>query len=184
MGEIWDRLDGEPLAAFNKFVVYRSLGPGRSLGKAAALYGRSSSRSNRAKLRRPSGRWSTLSVRWAWVSRAQAYDCWVVLSNSDKAILGFYEGVTVAIEKSVRELKETNPKGWKQASQTLATFASFISNGSAKVIGEAAVQLQQLVQEQLHLPPAPQRLLLSSTTSTSSEDAGDGADAYEDRDIE
>jgi hypothetical protein len=71
----WDRDDKEPIVWFNRFEVYRTLGPTRSLVKAE----------NRERLRgingaqkRPtgqaSGQWKRAYEKWHWKARAEAWD--------------------------------------------------------------------------------------------------------------
>ncbi|TAL08417.1 MAG: hypothetical protein EPO02_13110 [Nitrospirae bacterium] len=62
----WGRLPGESSQAFAAFVIYRDLGPHRSLDKAY-------------KVRKPdaakfSGIWSDWQAEHRWLERAQAYD--------------------------------------------------------------------------------------------------------------
>ncbi|MBM5825897.1 MAG: hypothetical protein FJ054_11190 [Cyanobacteria bacterium M_surface_10_m2_119] len=58
----FERLPEEPAGDYAALLLYRDLGPGRSLGQAADVSGRSES-----TLRR-------LAKRWAWQERLEAYD--------------------------------------------------------------------------------------------------------------
>ncbi len=58
----WDRIDGETMAAFEAFVIYRDLGPGRSLSKAAQ------------PLAKTAGTLAEWSAKYSWATRAQAWD--------------------------------------------------------------------------------------------------------------
>ena len=57
------RLEGETSKAFRAFVLYRDLGPERTIDAAFALGGG-----------RASGGWKHWSSRHAWVARAGAFD--------------------------------------------------------------------------------------------------------------
>lgn len=63
----FERMENESAKAFAAFAVYRDLGSGRSLQKAAEMYAGSTSYVAQLK------RWSS---RFDWVARARAYDDW------------------------------------------------------------------------------------------------------------
>lgn len=66
----WERQPGESAKAFEAFKVYRDLGPGRSLDKAAAIYyGWPQEGSRRA-----TGTFNRWSREHAWVERAATHD--------------------------------------------------------------------------------------------------------------
>ena len=64
MRDLWERLQGESTKAYAHFVLYRDMGPERSLRKLAA------DARTRSKLRQLQ-HWSS---RWNWVERCQNYD--------------------------------------------------------------------------------------------------------------
>lgn len=63
--QLWERQDGESSRAYQAFVVYRDLGPERSIDKAIAAAGKA--RGNR-------GHWQRWSSAFRWVDRAAAWD--------------------------------------------------------------------------------------------------------------
>lgn len=66
--ELWERQPREPRQAFAKFCAYRDLGPNRSLAKTAKALGDASVTVRQLE---------TLSARWRWVARAEAWDAMV-----------------------------------------------------------------------------------------------------------
>lgn len=60
--EEWQRQDGEPDPAFSSFVIYRDMGPGRSLSKLAEMTGT------------PLSTEKARSAQWNFRERATAYD--------------------------------------------------------------------------------------------------------------
>ncbi len=62
----WERQDGESSQAFAAFVLYRDLGPHRSLLKAYQRH--------KPDAELLAGLWSEWSARWRWLDRALAYD--------------------------------------------------------------------------------------------------------------
>jgi hypothetical protein len=127
----WDRQDGEPEAAYFRFLCYRNLGPGRSLAKAAALYtrqpaGPGEARKGTRKATSP-GRWHLESSRWAWVSRARAWDCHVLAEHGIDAVLLFVDAVRDAALKVTEALDRLEgPGSWKKATETLRLLGTLI----------------------------------------------------------
>jgi hypothetical protein len=67
----WDRLPNEPMLWFNRFEIFRSLGPeNRSVINAWRQLGNP----NNAKA--PSSVWKYRAKEWYWWERAEAYDEW------------------------------------------------------------------------------------------------------------
>ena len=73
----WERLPGEPDAAWRAFVLYRDMGPGsrsqRALGAALRLEPAGAP---------PNSRMRQWSVDWRWVERCRAYDSYAALEVS------------------------------------------------------------------------------------------------------
>ena len=67
--KLWERRKGESAKAFAAFVVYRDMGPERSIDQA---WGRYQSGINSVSTRAP-GQWRMWCVDHEWVARAQAY---------------------------------------------------------------------------------------------------------------
>jgi len=65
MANLWERRQDETPKAFAAFVVYRDLGPARSIVKAIESTGKRT-----AKVRR----WEKWPSRFDWVARAAGYD--------------------------------------------------------------------------------------------------------------
>jgi hypothetical protein len=72
---IWAQQEGETAESFAAFVVYRDLGPARSLAKAQRLKGKPQKDPKRATGKRgASGCMKRWSRRWNWGDRATAWD--------------------------------------------------------------------------------------------------------------
>lgn len=65
----WDRQDGEPVRAFERFERFRLLGPNRSLDAAYRAQKGAEGRGERAP-----GAFRRLAEEWNWASRAEAWD--------------------------------------------------------------------------------------------------------------
>jgi hypothetical protein len=65
----WERRDGEPAPAFGAFVIYRDLGPQRSIDEVARRLS-----GHQEGTKRAPGRLKKWSVDYSWAERSQAYD--------------------------------------------------------------------------------------------------------------
>ena len=94
-GKAWDQQPGEPAAAYARFLVYRGLGPCRSLDKAARAYGGSKGRAP--------GNWFREAAAWKWQERAQAWDIATFAEVGKRAVVAYLaliEGIaTRAIDR-------------------------------------------------------------------------------------
>ena len=64
----WERRPGEPNLWFERFEVYRNLGPGRYLLHAYRLI------SNRPDAHKVPGSWAPAMAKWEWRKRILAWD--------------------------------------------------------------------------------------------------------------
>jgi hypothetical protein len=71
---IWGKLPNEPENLFERFCVYRDLGPDRTRGQVTELLG----------LKPGSGGISAAMAEYAWVERARAYDRWVAVDRQQR----------------------------------------------------------------------------------------------------
>ena len=85
----WERLEGEPISSYNKFLLYRDLGHGRSLARAYALHlerkGASTATKNRQNV---PGNWRRQCARFQWKKRAirwQIYKYQAAMEEKAKA---------------------------------------------------------------------------------------------------
>lgn len=114
MSRAFERMEGESSKAYAGFQVYRDLGPGRSLVKAAELYYGSA-----ANVRQMS-RWSS---RFDWGARAQAFDDWAAMIGRE-AVEGHIQALAqdhARREAAIREgALEVREEALAQAKKMLA----------------------------------------------------------------
>src|SRR5262245_50270979 len=74
----WERQPGESATAFAAFVIFRDLGPRRSLDEASRIYhrkpGQEPEQNQTGPKKRKSGQIRLWYQRWRWRARAEAYD--------------------------------------------------------------------------------------------------------------
>jgi hypothetical protein len=64
----WDRRPGEPAVWYQRFDVYRMLGPGRTVEEVWRVV------TGGDKSARPNGTWRRMFHKWNWQPRAEAFD--------------------------------------------------------------------------------------------------------------
>ncbi len=72
MAEQWDKQPEESPKAYRAFLIYRNLGPKRSIDAAYRL----SLKEHQESIKRAPRRWGEWSTQYQWVVRAQAWDQW------------------------------------------------------------------------------------------------------------
>ncbi len=129
MSNPWDQLEGEPDAAYNRFLTYLSMGPGRSVRKAFCIYHDKPIPKRIHEAHR--GSWDRDCAHWQWVDRAHAYDRARLIEKTQHTMAKLMHSVDVIALKVIQELERTKPRGWKQAVEALKVVAAFIPTESA-----------------------------------------------------
>ena len=142
----WEIQEGEPEEWYANFLLYRNLGPSRSLDKAY----RSVSESNKDK--EASGGWAAACAEWKWVKRAVQWDIHHLSQEGARAVLAFSSAVTVASVKSLQALTKHEPASWSEAIDALKALRGIISDEVIKAV-ELCRDIQ--VQEPIIAPVAP-----------------------------
>jgi hypothetical protein len=92
----WDRLPGEPAAAYARFLVYRNLGPARTLERAYAAYAGVPEGTERPLV---PGRWRKDSAAWRWVERSREWDIVMLSQAGREAVAAFAAAVQQVSER-------------------------------------------------------------------------------------
>jgi hypothetical protein len=128
----WDQLEGEPSPAYARFLVYRNLGPGRSLERAyqaflSTIYQESAE--NRRKPPQLSGQWSDDSSRYGWVARAAAWDIEMLATAGEQIVINFIEAVRALSQKAVEALSrpEVKPDDWRDLLEAIRIVGDVLS---------------------------------------------------------
>lgn len=141
----WDQQPGEPGEAFARFLLYRNLGPGRSLQLAYETYVGTFRNANADatkgnKKPQVPGHWGDDSARWRWVDRASAWDIHT-LSTHGQRLSALWVGILLAAaEKCAQKLAQPNckPKDFMQAVSVIDRLAPFLSPDAVKSLQPAA----------------------------------------------
>ncbi len=144
----WDRLPGEPLASYARFVAYKSLGAGRSLLLAyQAIKG--------SQRQHPPGCWTKDSVRYKWVDRARAWDLAVMSSVGQGNVVKFLatlEAFTAKVLSAVLA-DDCRPSSWKEVADALTILGPFYSYEVIKAVAEPGPAAPA------HPKPGPRRVV-------------------------
>lgn len=121
----WDRLPDEPVAAYTRFLIYRSMGPGRSVEAAYTTYAGPPEEGGR---RRVPGQWERDCATFRWVERASAWDVENLAETGKQAVLSFVAAIEVATAKALRALKrpEMEPLTFEEAIKALDVLGKLI----------------------------------------------------------
>lgn len=134
----WDQLEGEPDAAYARFLLYRGLGRGRSID--AAYLAVASEAPKSAKKRRAPGSWDADSRTWMWESRANAWDIHQFQQNGIDVVLDFIGGIRAAVRQVKRtlETEQIETKTWSKAFDALTRLGSFVPANTVAALRDNA----------------------------------------------
>src|SRR5262249_35861888 len=101
---VWAQRDGEPDAAYAHFLLYRDLGPARSLDEAYRQWVRLHDPDRSGQFQRRPGSWIEDSSRWDWPDRADAWDLSKVVASSKRGLARFTRLVENALGRALADL--------------------------------------------------------------------------------
>jgi hypothetical protein len=133
----WDRQTGEPPAAYARFLIFRALGPARSLGGAYGVY------LGEPDAKRPApGRWRRDSVRWSWQERAVAWDIDQLSTQGIAAIAAFVAAVNKASLCLLEAMFDPNIRiaDWGQIAELLEVIGRHVPT---ELVAKAAAAGEQ-----------------------------------------
>ena len=126
----WDRIEGESQEAYVRFLVYRNMGPRRTLDKAYRKFLREfyDGVEVHEKTRAP-GSWQDDSVGHFWGERASAWDIRNLSAYGTKVAALHCEAVARLAAKTLRALAQTDPgdPGWRDILEGMKVVVVFLS---------------------------------------------------------
>jgi hypothetical protein len=122
MPEPWDQQEGEPRSAYVRFLLYRSLGPGRSIDEAYRLLLQQRARGAKSSKTRAPGNWYQESSKWNWNDRASEWDIAALLAVGDDSIASLVTYVRDAVRRAHGSLSKLEPKTWSDVLESLDAF--------------------------------------------------------------
>lgn len=119
----WDRQRGEPQNAYVRFLIYRNLGPGRTLATAYAAYLVGQGVTERNGSQQASGQWAEDSARWDWPHRAASWDI-SSLADAGREVVAAYIAVLAQWAAGLlqTDLKPETYAEWLEGAKTLSEY--------------------------------------------------------------
>lgn len=106
----WERLTDETEESYVRFLVYRNLGPMRSLDIAYKQFCNAHNRSKSPQY--ASGQWKDDCAKYSWVSRARAWDIYNLTESGKETFVKFLATLNALVTKAyqtIQNSKELNP---------------------------------------------------------------------------
>ena len=141
----WQQRPGEPDESYARFLLYRNLGPGRTLQVAYNAFvsqfknAQEPDKRNKTQLSIP-GHWGEDSARWEWVDRASAWDVHVFSTHGERLAVLWVGILTAAAEKCAQKLADPKckPRDFMQCVAVVDKLAAFLSPDAVKSLQPAA----------------------------------------------
>ena len=123
MSNAWDQLDNEPTEAHARFLVYRNLGPVRTVEAAYHSVGKSRKKNGM------SGQWASDSAAYNWRERAARWDVAQLNQIVPETAGIIFEGIKEYARIVLRELQSAQykPRNWAELRDSLVVLAGFVS---------------------------------------------------------
>lgn len=155
----WDQMEGEPSDAYAHFLVYRNLGPARTVDDSynaafpvapKKVAPKARSRRPEAKPLRASSTWWRESRDYEWKERASAWDIHMLVNTVPEAMVSIMHTVNEFAKSSLRAVQsgKIQPKNFGELLAGVQLMASFISAETISAI------LAQRAGYEPALPPA------------------------------
>lgn len=130
MAAPWDKVPGETDESYTRFLLYRNIGPTRSLRRAYFLYLREYD-GFRGVMKgvRPPGSWQEECRDNFWPERAAAWDVRNLTAYGSKVAALHAEAVAVVARKNLRYAGAMKPgdDGWLDLMASMKVVAAFLS---------------------------------------------------------
>lgn len=129
---LWEQVDGEPNEAYARFLVYRNLGPSRSLDAAYLVHGGGAAKRGKPQ-QRASGQWMHDSSKFNWVERATAWDVSQLDSIVPGSVATIYKLIGEFARVTLMQIQsgKIKPRNWQQAMDAVNVLSGFITPESA-----------------------------------------------------
>lgn len=129
----WEQRDGEPDAAYKRFLAYLRLGPQRSLEAAYRAHGKAPEGSKRPRV---PGQWKRDSAAYEWRKRADAYDIDCLRRDGRDVVLDFIASLRIIARKSRKVLEDAEPTGWSAAVSSVQALGAYISADAVAAVAD------------------------------------------------
>ena len=131
----WDQLLDEPITAYRRFLVYRNLGPGRTLEKAYRA-----TKGNKGQQESPPGSWTRNTTQYNWVERATAWDIEQMSQYGTQAVINWVLSIVELSEQTLVEIQSgrLKPRSFDQLLGALDVLGKFVTPETVEAAREFA----------------------------------------------
>jgi hypothetical protein len=124
----WDRQENEPKATYVRFLLYRDLGPTRTVEAAYEKFLGEKAAGKSGETLSVSGQWWKDCSTYNWTDRAQAWDIHIFSKVGREAAVALGHYVRELATRGLRMLKRSpGPESWKEHLETIHALCSVIS---------------------------------------------------------
>jgi hypothetical protein len=111
----WDQQEGEPDAAYVRFLIFRNLGPARALVAAYQTFLTDLDEASEGVEKRAPGQWHADCRTYDWVSRSRAWDIAMLSEHGKESIVAFNDAIRRGVLKLCSGISSMNgPESWDQ----------------------------------------------------------------------
>jgi hypothetical protein len=123
---IWEQQEGEPDEAYTRFLIYRNLGPARTIEKAAGLL-HDETKGKKTKV--STSQWTKDSAEYNWRERAAKWDIAMLSSVVPETAAYIFAGIREFAKITLEHLQSGtySPKNWAEVKDSLVTLAGFVA---------------------------------------------------------
>lgn len=139
MADSWSKLPAESDEAYSRFLIYRNLGPCRSIRRAYFRYLQEyDGYRGGIKGINPPHNWRAECAEYFWVERSAAWDVRNLSAYGARIAVLHVQAMTKVAEKSVRYAKRLEPgdEGWGDLLDSIRLVAEFLTPDVIRAIQE------------------------------------------------
>jgi len=131
----WDQLPDEPITAYRRFMIYRDLGPLRTIEKAYKAFKGNAKHSNSVP-----GMWGKDSVDYNWLNRATFWDIEMMSEHGTQAVINWVLSLVELSEQTLEEMQSgrLKPRSFEQVLGALDVLGKFVTPETVEAAREFA----------------------------------------------
>lgn len=131
----WDQQHGEPDEAYVRFLLFRNMGPTRTILAAWQLWvkarpaPRTKTKRKTAAQTHASGTWSDDAATWRWIERARAWDIATLRDVVPETATLIFSAIREMARITLEELTSGNlrPTTWEEVKDSAVVLSQFIA---------------------------------------------------------
>src|SRR5262249_22947145 len=140
----WDQREDEPDGAYIRFLIFRNLGPPRTLVAAYQAFLADREEASEGVEKRAPGQWHTDCRVFDWVNRCRAWDIAMLSEHGKESIVAFNDAIRRASVKVCAAITQMDgPENWEQVLESLNVLNTLIAPEASRALRNAGSDLPQ-----------------------------------------